>query len=138
MEPQGSLFAGAESFENTLRKAYVCHAQTRAIRPGDILLFYRSGDWQSVTTVGVVEETLATANVSEMKPLVCKRTVYGEADLEYMCRGDGALALLFRHADILRKQLPLEEMITNGIVTTAPQSITSLKPHALKWIQNHL
>lgn len=138
LEPQGSLFAGAESFGNTLRKAYVCRAQTRAIRPGDILLFYRSGDWQSVTTVGVVEETLATTDVNEMKTLVRKRTVYGEADLEHMCRGDGALALLFRHSDILRKQLPLEELVVNGIVTAAPQSITSLKSHALTWIQTHL
>ncbi len=138
LEPQGSLFAGAESFGNTLRKAYICRAQTRAIRPGDIILFYRSSDWQSVTTVGVVEETLATADVNEMKTLVSKRTVYGDADLENMCRGDGALALLFRHADILRRPLPLDELIANGIVTAAPQSITSLKPPALTWIQNQL
>jgi hypothetical protein len=138
LEPQGSLFAGAESFGNTLRKAYVCRAQTRAIRPGDLLMFYRSGDWQSVTTVGVVEETLATAEVSEMKTLVRKRTVYGEADLEHMCRGDGALALLFRHADVLKRPLPLDELIANGVVTAAPQSITSLKPHAMTWIHNHL
>lgn len=138
LEPQGSLFAGTASFGNTLRKAYICRAQTRAIRPGDILLFYRSGDWQSVATAGVVEETMATADANEMSALVRKRTVYGDADLQHMCRGDGALALLFRHADVLKRQLSLQELITNGIVTAAPQSITSLKPHALTWIQNHL
>lgn len=138
LEPQGSLFAGAESFGNTLRKAYICRAQTRAIRPGDILLFYRSGDWQSGTTLGVVDETLATAEVTEMKNLVRKRTVYGDADLANMCRGEGALALLFRHADVLLRRLPLSELMANGIVTAAPQSITSLRPQALTWIQNHL
>jgi hypothetical protein len=138
LEPQGSLFAGAESFGNTLRKAYICRAQTRAIRPGDILLFYRSGDWKSGTTLGVVEETLATADADAMKSLVRKRTVYRDADLESMCRGDGALALMFRHADVLRHRLPLAELVENGIVTAAPQSITSLRPQALTWIQNHL
>ena len=44
---------------NTIRKVYLCRAQSKGLRPGDLLFFYLSKDdrldaSQSITTVGVV------------------------------------------------------------------------------------
>lgn len=138
MEPQGPLFPGIHSFGNTLRKAYVCRAQIRTIKPGHLVFFYRSDDWQSLTTAGVVEEVLPAARVDEMMELVRNRTVYERDHLSEMCRGDGGLGILFRHAPILRRPISLAELCENQILTAAPQSITTLKPTALEWIHQHL
>ena len=138
MEPQESLFPGTQSYGNTLRKAYVCRAQIRTLKQGDLLFFYRSEDWQSLTTAGVVEETLATSRVDELMNLVRSRTVYEREHLSEMCRGDGALGILFRHAPILRMPIPLAKLIENRILAAPPQSITTLKPAALEWIHHHL
>jgi len=138
MEPQGSLFAGTQSYGNTLRKAYICRAQIRAIRPGDMLLFYRSGDQRCVTTIGVVEDTLFTNVVEEMRRLVANRTVFGDDDLQEICRADGGLGILFRHAPVLTRPIPLDAMLTNRVLSAPPQSIVTVRPSSLQWIQTYL
>ena len=138
MEPQGSLFAGTQSYGNTLRKAYICRAQIRAIRPGDVLLFYRSSDQQCVTTIGVVEDTMFTNVVEEMRRLVGNRTVFGDDDLQEICRADGGLGILFRHAPVLTRPIPLDAMLTNRVLSAPPQSIVTVRPSSLQWIQNYL
>jgi hypothetical protein len=40
---------------NTIRKAYLSRSLIKKIRPGDILLFYRSHDQQKITSIGVAE-----------------------------------------------------------------------------------
>lgn len=138
LEPQGSLLAGSESFGNTLIKAYLCRAQTRRMQRGDIVFFYRSGDWQAITTVGVVEETLPSDDESKMTNFLKKRTVYRPQDIAAKCREGGAFALTFRHAPILKKHISLPELITNHIIAAPPQSITKLTSDALKWLRTHL
>ena len=138
LEPQGSLLAGSESFGNTLIKAYLCRAQTRSIRRGDLVCFYRSGDWQAITTIGVVEQTLACDDEAEMGNFLKKRTVYRQQDVAAKCREGGAFALTFRHAPILRKHISLRNLITNHILAAPPQSITKLTSDALTWLRTHL
>ena len=138
MEPQGSLFAGTQSYGNTLRKAYICRAQVRSIRPGDVLLFYRSGDQQCVTTVGVVEGTKFTKVVEEMRGFVGNRTVFSDDDLASICRGDGGLGILFRHAPVLTRPIPLDAMLANRVLSAPPQSIVTVRPSSLQWIQTYL
>ena len=138
IEPQGSLLAGSESFGNTLIKAYLCRAQTRTIRRGDLVFFYRSGDWQAVSTIGVVEQTLATDDEAAMTDFLRKRTVYRPQDIAAKCREGGAFALTFRHAPILKKHISLTELTTNHILAAPPQSITKLTTDALTWLRTHL
>ncbi len=138
LEPQGSLLAGSESFGNTLIKAYFCRAQTRSIRHGDIVCFYRSGDWQAMTTIGVVEETLASDDEAKMVSFLKKRTVYRPQDVAAKCREGGAFALTFRHSPVLKKHIALAELITNHIVAAPPQSITKLTSDSLTWLQTRL
>lgn len=136
-EPQGSLLAGTESFGNTLIKAYLCRAQIRRIRRGDLVFFYRSGDWQSLVTAGVVESVKVTDDAEEMAKFLRKRTVYSFPDIEEQCRRGGTIGFTFRHAPIISRQIPLDELISQEILNAAPQSITELSSNALSWIQAH-
>ena len=138
MEQQGSLLAGQDSFGNTLIKAYLCRAQTRSIQPGDIVLFYRSGDQQAITTLGVVEETLATDNADKMANFLRSRTVYLKKDILTICSSAEALGITFRHAPILKRHIPLSELISNQLLSKAPQSISKLPSRTSSWLKAHL
>ena len=82
---------------NALRKAYLCNSNTGSLEPGDILLFYRSQDLKAVTTLGVVESAIRTADPQEIMTYVGRRTVYRPDEIVMMCRSvRGVLAILFR------------------------------------------
>jgi hypothetical protein len=100
LEDQQSLMPGQDPFGNSIRKAYLCYASMRSIRPGDALLFYRSGDLHSITCAGVAESTLVSANPNELARFVARRTVYSYAEIEGMS-GRLVLAILFRLARVL-------------------------------------
>ena len=71
---------------NTIRKVYLCRAMTQQLRPGSIVLFYRSFSpgylaSQSITSVGVVEAMHQAASLDDLVRLTGKRSVYSEAKL---------------------------------------------------------
>lgn len=138
LEPQCALMPGSESFGNTLIKAYLCRAQTRTMRRGDLAFFYRSGDWQALAAAGVVEQILATDDETEMGAFLRKRTVYQQQDIRAKCEEGGAFGFTFRQAPIFQRRVPLSELIANRVLTAAPQSITKLTSSALSWLQAHL
>ncbi len=76
------LFAADQSQytseSNTIKKAYICHSNTTQIRPGDLLLFYRTKDRKSIECVGVVEQTYRSRDIDKILPMVSKRTVYSK------------------------------------------------------------
>jgi hypothetical protein len=80
---------------NTIKKAYICHANTTQIQLGDLLLFYRTQDRRSVECLGVVEQTYRGREVEKVLPLVSKRTVYSRDQIEELLRRD-TLVILFR------------------------------------------
>ena len=66
---------------NTIRKVYLCRAQTNTITPGDCLLFYRSKSFgfvtsQAITSIAVVEDVTITADHDELVRLTAKRSVF--------------------------------------------------------------
>lgn len=80
---------------NTIKKAYICHANTNQIRPGDLLLFYRTHDRKSIECLGVVEQTYRGRDTEIVLPLVSKRTVYTREEIENWLQRD-TLVILFR------------------------------------------
>jgi ribosomal protein S18 acetylase RimI-like enzyme len=71
---------------NTIRKVYLCQAMTQQLRPGSIVLFYRSFSpgylaSQSITSVGVVEAMYQAVSLDDLVRLTGKRSVYSEAKL---------------------------------------------------------
>lgn len=133
-----TLFAGASPYGNGILKAYLCKSNTRAIASGSALLFYESGGASHVRCVGVVEDSLVSADPEKIAQFVGQRTVYSMAEIRRMCTSP-VLALLFRQATgIARHPLSLLSMVRAGAVNGPPQSITRVKGGALPWIRGQL
>ena len=111
---------------NTIKKAYLCHSKTKKIRPGDVLLFYRSIDQSAITSIGVVEEVyLGLRDPDEIKKLVRKRTVYGDDEIKEMAKNDTMIILFTWHFH-LKTPLKLKRLIQLEVLKAAPQSIMQI------------
>ena len=113
---------------NTIRKAYLCHTNTKNIKPGSILLFYRSKDKNAITAVGVVEKVYYDlTDPREIMKHVRKRTVYSKEEIEEMAKNKPVTVILFNHHFYLRTPVKLDVLIREGILKAAPQSIWKLE-----------
>lgn len=138
-ELQLELNPGTHSFGNGLRKAYLCNAQTRQIKPGSPLLFYLSHSRKAVTVLGVAEETFISNKAEEIAGMVGKRTVYSMSEIEELCAKGETLAILFRQARIIEpKPIQLHELIQNAVLKAAPQSIVTIPENAYPWLRHRL
>jgi predicted nucleic acid-binding protein len=110
---------------NTIKKAYLCHSHIKKIKPGDILLFYRSKD-QILTSLGIVEELFHNqTNPEDIFKEVGKRTVYSRKEIENMAKAP-MLVILFIHSFHLKKPTKFTELKKWGILNGPPQSITEI------------
>jgi len=100
---------------NALKLAYICHAPVKTMSPGDILLFYRSGDLREVTTIGIVESAEHLLDFDTIINRVFKRTVYSIKELEDISKRD-SLVILFRLAFHLPKNIPQKQLEEQGII----------------------
>ena len=98
---------------HTIKKAYVCHANTRRIKAGDIVLFYRSHDRQSIQIIGVVEQSVVSKDREEIIALTSKRTVFTEDELSSFSQKN-CLIILFRMQQILKREITLDSSIIKG------------------------
>jgi len=136
---QGDLFAGTEACGNAVLKAYVCRAPTKKVKPGDVLLFLRTGAGPShVTAIGVVERTTRPADVGELVSAVGTRTVYSAAELAAFCEEGQTLAVLFRMDRRVSPTWRLAELHKVDAVHGVPQSITQLQPEGVEWLSSRL
>jgi hypothetical protein len=124
---------------NALRKAYLCNSNVESLKSGDLLLFYRSRDLKAVTTVGVVESTLRSANPQEILTYVGRRTVYRPDEIVTMCRSvRGVLAILFRQDRFIEPPWPLAELEEYGVLRSWPQTIVTVSEKGCTWIRQQL
>jgi hypothetical protein len=121
-------------YANAIKKAYLSNAQTRAIRPGSTLLFYRSGDVRAVMVVGVVEETLVSQDPAEVAAFVGPRTVYTFEEIDEMTKRP-VLSVLFRGDRVVDPPISLDELLSRNALGGAPQSISSIRPGGVEWIR---
>lgn len=124
-DKQMALFRPTNTAGNAIKMAYLCHAQTKTINPGDVMLFYRSGDERAITSIGVAEsyETLASAN--DIVAKVKRRTVYSMADVVLMANKPTRV-MLFRLIRHLSNPLPQTWLEQRAILKGPPQSITKI------------
>jgi hypothetical protein len=124
---------------NALRKAYLCNSNTEALEAGDILLFYRSHDLKAVTTLGVVESAIRSADPQEIMTYVGRRTVYRPDEIVRMCRSvRGVLAILFRQDRFIEPPWQLDELQANGVLRGWPQTIVRVGEKGCTWIRHQL
>lgn len=148
LDAQGGAMLGdvaeATPFGNAIRKAYLCHSQTRALPEGATVLFYRSaGDrvTSAVIAVGVVELSLRTRSAERILSFVGRRTVYSAGDVARLCEGGSreVLALLFRHDHYVDDPWSLDRLVEQGVLRGAPQSITRVATEKGRaWLRERL
>jgi len=93
---------------------------------GDIVIFYRSGDFRSVTSIGVIDELYENITDSdEVLKYVGKRTVYSRLDIEEMAQSP-LKVILFRHHFHLKRPIQFSELIEIGALAGPPQTITEI------------
>lgn len=116
-------YTGAGPAGNAIRKTYLCNSRITKIRPGDILLFYRSSDIRKVTHIGIVEQAVACRSLEEVIRTTGNRTVLPIRELRSICRSP-VLAILFWSAGPVSHEKP-EGIPIRGVVH-APQSIIQI------------
>lgn len=114
---KGSLFESDQSLYssqgNTIKKAYLCHSNTKSLKKGDVVLFYRSSDRKSIQCMGIVEDAFTSDNVEDVFPKIAKRTVYTHSDLEEILSQE-TLIILFRFMP-LDYEIPWRKIQSVGI-----------------------
>lgn len=126
---QPKLYEFAKKFiveGNTIKKVYISHSRIKAVKPSDLLLFYRSGSHKKVTSLGVVETVYTgIGDIDEILKIVGKRTVFTRGEIEAMKKP--ILIILFRHHFHFKHPLHLDELKAKDILRGPPQSITEIK-----------
>jgi L-amino acid N-acyltransferase YncA len=124
-------------FANSIRKAYLCHASTRRISPGSVLLFYRSDDEQAVRSIGVAEGVRVSKQPDEITHFVGQRTVYSYNEIAKMSEKP-VLAILFRHARNLAVPISLADLRAYKVLSGPPQSIVRVREEGMEWVRERL
>jgi len=118
---------------NTIKKAYLTQSKIRKLKPGDIILFYRSKDLHAITSLGVVDQFNPDTSPGEIMRIIGKRSVYSKDDIERSIKNRSII--LFRHHFHLKESISLDTLTRAGILKGAPQSITEINQAAYEWIK---
>ncbi|NWF47173.1 EVE domain-containing protein [Hydrogenophaga sp. D2P1] len=114
---------------NAIKLAYLCHAASKQIKPGDVLLFYRSEDEQSVTSLGVVDQFAVLSDAASIAAMVSRRTVYSIKEIEKMATRPTKV-ILFRLVKHFPAPASLKRLLDDGVVAGNIQSITKISDEA--------
>lgn len=86
---------------NAIKKAYLSHAKTRQVESNDVLLFYRTKDHKSVTSIGVCERIdYGLSNADRIEELVGRRSVFSTHEIEEMAESPTTVILFKWHFDL--------------------------------------
>lgn len=120
---------------NTIKKAYLCHSNSRKIGCGDVILFYRSHDSKTITAVGVVESVhFGLTDPEKIHEIVRKRTVYKKEEIRKLAEKETTV-IRFMHQIYLEKKIDMNYL--NSIGIHAPMSITEINNEIYKKIKEH-
>jgi len=120
---------------NTIKKAYLTQSRIRKLKPGDIVLFYRSHDLHAITSLGVIEHFYPNLNPEEIMRIIGKRSVYSRDEIEKSNKNRSVI--IFRHHFHLKGSIPIDTLKKTGIMKDHPQSITEINQSAYEWIKSH-
>jgi predicted GNAT family N-acyltransferase len=123
---------------NTIRKVYLCRAQVKKMKQGDIALFYMSKNdnflySQSVTVVGVIDGYIECSSLEELQAATAKRSVYSYDDMRILLESSSSPIkvidfMIAGHITGINDTPPpdLNRLTSNGILNGQPQSITEI------------
>jgi predicted nucleic acid-binding protein/GNAT superfamily N-acetyltransferase len=123
---------------NTIRKVYLCRAQSTLGPPGSLLLFYKgksqSPPSQALTAIGIFEESAMASSTKDLMLLTGGRSVYSEAELsEWKATARRPVKVInYLLAAYIEPAIALDELRTLGVIAGhPPQSIFELKMERL-------
>lgn len=120
---------------NTIKKAYLSHSRITKIRPGDILLFYRSKDQQKISSLGIVEAVYPRlTDENEIVRLVGKRSVNTYDEIRDLTKNP-VTVIIFRHHFHLKSPLDLKELVRERILRSAPQTIIQIDESRYRFLK---
>lgn len=124
---QMSIFQSSNNSEgNSIKKAYICRANTTKISKNDILLFYRSHDIKAITTLGIVESVhYRLRDPNEVLKLIAKRTVFSFDEISELCSSN-VLVILFNQNFHLKNDYTYLKLCKTGIVHGPIQTVTEI------------
>ncbi len=135
-DDQLTLFKPENQAGNAIKLAYLCHAQTKIMTPGDVVLFYRSGDEAAITSLGVVESYETLNDSDTVASRVKRRTVYSMEEIAKMVK-QPTRVMLFRLVKHFQKPLSLEWLKRKHVTKGAPQSIMRISAAAFEGVLAH-
>ena len=115
----------SSSAGNTIKKAYLCNSNTRSIKPGDIVFFYRTTDLMAITSYGIVDQFKIESDPEKISQWVSKRTVYTNDEIRKM-QGKEIKIILFRLVKHLDNHISFNRLIRLKAINGAIQSITRI------------
>jgi hypothetical protein len=130
------LFKSENQAGNAIKLAYLCHAQTKTMTPGDVVLFYRSGDESAVTSLGVVESYETLDDSDTVASRVKRRTVYSMEEIAKIVK-QPTRVMLFRLVKHFQKPLNLEWLKRTHVTKGTPQSIMRISAAAFEGVLAH-
>lgn len=130
-----SLFGADNPAGNTIKKAYLSHAQLQHMSPGDIVLFYRSMDRKSITTLAIVEDYFTSGSSDEIVARVAKRTVYSLDEIRQMAQRNTKV-LLFRQVMHFDNDIHISWLHEHSIVAGSIQSIRQISNESFERIMH--
>ena len=124
-ENEGDYMAGMP-YRYALQKVYISWANTGAAKCGDIVLFYRMGEEDTVkryssviTTVGVIDDIVSSFRNKEEYMNYCQnRSVFSDEDLESFWRRNPSRirVIKFIFCKELKKKITLNQLYEMGII----------------------
>lgn len=117
-----------------IKKAYLSHSSVSAMKPEDIILFYRTEDYKAITTIGIVDYVSnGNTDVETIKNLTAKRTVFSEKDIEEISKKETTV-ILFKLCTHLNNEFSYDELLRKGIMTGPIQRIQTVSDENYKKI----
>ena len=142
---QSDLFLGASKSEtptrpgNTIRKVYLCRAQSNLAEAGAILFFYKSTSKelpsQAMTALGILEDVTWATSTKELMQKTGGRSVYSETEIEaWKATSDRPVKVInYLLVSYIRPSIGLDELRDIGIVKgNPPQSIYEVSASHLR------
>jgi hypothetical protein len=112
-----------EPHRNALSKVYISHSLERGLKPGDAILFYRTGGKYAgvATTVGIVEAVYDHIKTPEELYAVCRKKTFFTQDelLKFWqrYRDNKPFVVEFLYAYSLKKRPNLNRLIELGVIS---------------------
>lgn len=141
---QPDLFGSASRAEtitrpgNTIRKVYLCRAQSRLGPAGSLLFFYKSTSKsppsQAITALGVLESVSLARSTKDLMKLTGGRSVYSEEQLEEWkaTLKNPVKVINYLLVSYIEPAVSLKELRRMGVVKGHPQqSIYRLSPGSM-------